>query len=374
MQSGHLVLVGGGHSHLFVFEDLARQSIAGLRVTVVVDRPRAVYSGMVPGYVAGMYRADELELDVPTWAERCGADLVQQPATAVDPLARRVTLADGSSVEYDLCSLDVGSTVAGLDAPGVREHALATRPIGEFVAQVDARLERAVAAADSTSAFPVVIVGAGAGGIELAFCLRARAAAAGATADVTVLCSDRGILPGSPPALIRRVEREARRAGITLRCGARADAVAADHVVLGDGQTLPSALTVWVTGAAPHPNFHDPALPLSGRGFVRTRPTLQAVGHDTLFGAGDCIELVEHPRTPKAGVYAVRQGPLLAANLRATLTGEPLQDYTPQSDFLALLNLGDGRALGSKWGRSFGGRWVMKLKDRIDRAFMKRFH
>jgi selenide,water dikinase len=97
------------------------------------------------------------------------------------------------------------------------------------------------------------------------------------------------------------------------------------------------------------------------------------MGHDDLFAAGDCATLVEHPRTPKAGVYAVRQGPYLTRNLRAALAGRPLASYRPQRDFLTLLNLGDGSAIGGKWGVSFEGRWVMELKDRIDRRFMERF-
>ncbi len=100
---------------------------------------------------------------------------------------------------------------------------------------------------------------------------------------------------------------------------------------------------------------------------------LQVAGHDDLFAVGDCATLIEYPATPKAGVYAVRQGPYLARNLRAALADQPLEAYQPQRDFLTLLNLGDGTALGAKWGLSFAGRWAMRLTDRIDRAFMRRF-
>ena len=74
-----------------------------------------------------------------------------------------------------------------------------------------------------------------------------------------------------------------------------------------------------------------------------------------------------------AAVYAVRQGPFITHNIRALIVGRPLRIYRPQDNFLTLLNLGDGKALGTKWGRSVEGRWVMKLKDWIDRRFMRRF-
>jgi selenide,water dikinase len=146
-----------------------------------------------------------------------------------------------------------------------------------------------------------------------------------------------------------------------------------DSVVFEDGSSVPADALLWVSGAWSHPLFTDSGLPTERRGFVLTRSTLQVEGHDDLFAVGDCATLTEFPETPKAGVYAVRQGPILYENLLAFLEGRPLRRYLPQSDFLTLLNLGDGTALGAKWGRSFEGEWVMRLKDWIDRRFMKRF-
>ena len=145
------------------------------------------------------------------------------------------------------------------------------------------------------------------------------------------------------------------------------------EAVLEDGSRLPYDALVWVTGAVSHSVLEDSGLPTDARGFVLTRKTLQVEGHDDLLAVGDCGTLIDHPETPKAGVYAVRQGPYVADNLRRRLMGEPLRSYTPQHDFLTLLNLGDGSALGAKWRMSFEGRWVMRLKDRIDRAFMRKF-
>ncbi|MFQ5738633.1 MAG: FAD-dependent oxidoreductase, partial [Acidobacteriota bacterium] len=130
---------------------------------------------------------------------------------------------------------------------------------------------------------------------------------------------------------------------------------------------------VWATGPASQPIFRQSGLATDERGFVKVRSTLQVEAYDEIFAVGDCATLVEYPRTPKAGVYAVRQGPFLTHNLRASMLGQSLHPYRPQGDFLMLLNLGNGKALGTKWGQSVEGRWVMKLKDWIDRRFMRRF-
>jgi selenide,water dikinase len=344
--------------------------VPGVRLTVVVDRPVAVYSGMVPGFVAGQYRREELEIDVRPLAMRAGARFVVAAAVGIDPAERRVRVAGRPPIPYDTASFDVGSTVAGLDVPGVREHALPTRPIGRFVERVD----ELVARVRARGAARVVVVGAGAGGVELAFALRARLAREGVSpAEITLLDGGSRVLAGYPRTTARRIERDAAARDIVVRLGARVAEVRPDHVRLESGETIGCDALVWVAGAASLGLFREAGLPTDRHGFVRVRSTLQVEGHDELFAVGDCACLIGAPTLAKAGVYAVRQGPPLIANLRARLTGGPLTTYFPQRDFLSLLNLGDGAAVASKWGISADGGWVFTLKDRIDRRFMERF-
>lgn len=366
-----LVLVGGGHSHVQVLRGFAMQPPPDARITLVVDVPIAVYSGMVPGFVAGQYRADELEIDVLPLGRRCGARVIMAPAIGIDSQNRRIELAGRPSIPYDLASIDIGSTVSDLDLPGVRERAIPTRPIGRFVQRVDQILGEIAHSQGNT---PLVIVGGGAGGVELAFTLEQRARMELGRRVRTVLIHGGGeILTGYSTHLVRRIRANAERRGIEIFCSQKVIGAEDGAVLLDGGETLTYAALVWVTGAIGHPLARDSGLPTGKRGFLRIRSTLEVEGHKNLFAVGDCATLIDHPRTPKAGVYAVRQGPLLIHNLRAALRDEPLRAYRPQGDFLTLLNLGDGRAVGAKWGRSFEGRWVMRLKDTIDRRFMRRF-
>jgi selenide,water dikinase len=263
--------------------------------------------------------------------------------------------------------------VAGLDLPGIREFALPTRPISELVDRTREVVEQA---AQRTTENPdqMVVVGGGAGGVELAFTFKQRIeATGGGPVAARLVHAGPRILAGYPASLERKAYRAAAQRGIQIHCGRKVAAAAANRVMLDDGESWPCDVLLWVTGAVSHPLFRDSALPVDERGFVRTRSTLQISGHDNLFAVGDCATLIDYPETPKAGVYAVRQGPYLTRNLRAKLAEQPLEEYQPQRDFLTLLNLGDGTALGAKWGFAFAGQWVMRLKDRIDRAFMQRF-
>jgi selenide,water dikinase len=368
-----LVLVGGGHSHVQVLRHFAMEPLADTRLTVIVDTPVAVYSGMVPGFVAGQYRAEELEIDVVPLARRAGARVVLSPAIRIDAEGRRIHVADRAPIRYDVAAIDIGSTVAGLDLPGVRERALPTRPIINLIQRTEALVERIRNRPPGTP-FRIVVVGGGAGGVELAFTLWQRAGgAADPRIEVALVHAWPEVLAGYPQGLIERVHRNAEKRRIRLFPNRRVSEVKDYAVELEGGETMPYDALLWVTGAWSHPLFLDSGLPTEPRGFVRTRSTLQVEGFDDLFAVGDCATMNDFPATPKAGVYAVRQGPHLTQNLRAFLEGAPLSPYRPQSDFLTLLNLGDGTALGAKWGMSFEGEWVMRLKDWIDRRFMTRF-
>jgi selenide,water dikinase len=344
----------------------------GARLTLIVDQPVAVYSGMVPGFVAGQYTRPDLEIDVRPLAARAGARCIVARATGIDPDRRRVPLDGRPPIAYDTVSLDVGSTVAGLEVPGARAHAVPTRPIGAFVARVDG----IVAAAEGRGAFRVAVVGAGAGGVEVAFGLAARLGREpGRRIEIVLLEAGPRVLPGYASGAARRVETAAAARGIRVRPGATVVRVDHDAVHLAGGERIAVDATVWVSGAAALPIFEGSGL-ATDHGFVQIGPTLQCVGREEVFAAGDCAAWTAGPPLPKAGVYAVRQGPVLADNLIARAggpIGRRLRRYRPQRDFLSLLNLGDGTAIGAKWGVAAQGRALFALKDRIDRRFVRRF-
>lgn len=365
-----LVLVGGGHAHVQVLRRWAMAPVSGARLTLVVDLPIAVYSGMVPGFVAGQYAREDLEIDVRPLALRAGARCIVATATGLEPAARRVRLDGRPPIAYDTVSFDVGSTVAGLDVPGVREHTIPTRPIGDLVRRVD----EVLAVARGRGRFRAVVVGAGAGGVEVAFALAARLRRnPGGRVEVLLLEAGPRVLPGYAASAARRVEDAAATRGVTIRCRATVARVDRDALHMVGGERIATDATVWVAGAAALPIFAESGIETDAAGFARIGPTLQCLGRDDVFAVGDCAAWTAGPPLPKAGVYAVRQGPVLAHNLMARAGGGPLRDYRPQRDFLSLLNLGDGSAIGTKWGLATEGRAVFALKDWIDRRFVRRF-
>lgn len=358
-----LVFVGGGHAHALVLRRWAMDPQPGVRVTVINPGPVAPYTGMLPGHIAGHYPRAALMIDLVRLAEASGARLILGRAVALDPARRTVTVEGWGEVGYDVASLDIGIGSGLPDLPGFAEHAVAAKPLGDYADRWEAFL--AAGPPDPH----VTVIGAGVGGVELAMAMAFRLRGTGRTPHVTVI-EAQAPLAGSTARAKAALLDHLRAAGVGLRAGVAPLRIGPGTVEMPDGP-LRSDFTVSVAGARPQDWLASSGLALH-RGFVTVGPTLQS-SDPAVFAAGDCAHLSHAPR-PKAGVFAVREAPVLHHNLRAALSGSArLRPYRPQAGYLKLVSLGDRAALAEKAGVVWQGRWVWWLKDRIDRAFMEKF-
>lgn len=360
----HLVLIGGGHAHVHVLRDFAASLLPAARVTLVSADPQLVYSGMVPGHLAGHYRFDQITIPLMPMAAAAGMRFVEAAATAVDAAARTVTLSDGETLSYDVLSLDCGGVIDPDAIPGAREHALFVRPMRPFVQHCAAVIEGAQAAPQA-----IVVVGGGAGGVELAMALQHRLKA---QARLSLVTGGPPPLAAYPAHVQARARRALRRRGITLFEDS-VERIADGHVLLGQhGGRLACDAAIVAIGTSAPPWLRGSGLALDERGFVATSATLQSLSHAEVFAAGDMASRPDAPR-PKSGVFAVRAGPPLALNLRRFVGGGDLERHTPKKRSLNLLSCGERYAIAS-WGAwSAEGRWVWWWKDRIDRGFVRSF-
>jgi selenide,water dikinase len=365
-----LVLVGGGHAHLHVLADLAARPLSGAEVTLVSPAAWHHYSGMVPGFLQGRYAETDLTIDLGSLAARAGARLVEAMAERIDVSGRTVDTG-GARLPFDALSLDVGAAPAGLDVPGAREHAVTVRPMRQAVA-LRARID-ALATPARRGPVRVTIVGGGAGGVEVALAAHRRIREAGSRPEVTLVEAAADVLPDYAAPVRRRAADILARRGVAVTLGSVVSRVEGNAILLANGTRPAADLVVWLAGAAGPALLADAGIPLDPRGFLLVDPTLRAANGAPVWGAGDCATLADYPHTPKAGVYAVRQGPVLARNLRAALGEGRPATYVPQRTFLSLLNTADEKALLRWHGIVSHSRFAWWLKDRIDRRFVRRY-
>ncbi len=364
-----LVLIGGGHAHALVLRMWAMKPLAGTRVTLINPGPTAPYSGMLPGHVAGHYTRAALDIDLVKLARFAGARLVLGEALRVDPVARTVTVAGRGEIGYDVASLDVGIHTGMAAIPGFAEHALGAKPLDTYTR----RWRDFLAAAKAGTVAPeVAVIGAGIAGVELALAMaHALRRDVGAAARVALIEAGAEIAGQSPEATAR-LRAALAGYGVVIHTRAEVIRIAPDGPVLADGTLVPGRFTVGTAGAFAHGWLSESPLPVTDDGFVQVDSHLRVLGHWDLFAVGDCAHMTHAPR-PKAGVYAVRSGPVLLHNLRAVLTGGKTRAYRPQKDYLKLISLGQKSALAEKWGRTVSGPALWRWKNRIDTRFMAMF-
>jgi pyridine nucleotide-disulfide oxidoreductase family protein len=356
-----LLLLGGGHAHVHVLKSLIDTPLRDVEVTLVSPFARQVYSGMLPGWVAGHYTIEECVIPLSPLVQKAGVRFLQTAAVGLDLTRNAAHCADGSEVAFDFLSIDTGPIANVAMIPGAKENAITIRPIERFIeAMTDAKAQ--IAAKRETA---VVFVGAGAGGIELAFAMQH---AFGAHASITVV-SAANTLPG---AVGPRIARHLQARGVRLLANQAAARIAPRAVLLESANVLNADLTIVATGTAAASWPREAGLAADDGGFVAINDYLQSTSHPHVFAAGDCATMINHQR-PKSGVYAVRAGPPLNENLRRALNGTALKPYTPQPRSLYLISTGDKHAIAS-WGNwTIEGDWVWRWKDRIDRAFMRKY-
>lgn len=349
-----LLLAGAGHTHLGVlrlWRDRAKRPSG--RIALVNEGPFAWYSGTLPGLLAGRYRPEQCRVPLQPLCEAAGIRLIEARLSALDPSTRSLTLADGRSLSASWLSLNLGSLPKTLPCQQASLEMLPVKPFADFMHSWRRWQDQPE---------PLAIIGGGAAGVELALALAPR------VPELTLLSAGR-LLDGHPPALRKRALRHLARAGARVREQAAVDAIEGD-ALFSEGVTVwRGPRVILATGAAPLPWLEQAGLALDKRGFVRIADTLQSLSHHQVFASGDCASL---PGTPRNGVYAVRQGPILAANLRAALLGEPFQHFVPQRHALALLADGQGGALMSWAGLTAEGRLLGLWKDRLDQGFISR--
>lgn len=362
-----VVLIGAGHAHVAVLRRFAMQPMPGVRLTVITREVDTPYSGMLPGFVAGQYGFHDMHIDVRRLARYAGARLIHAEATGLDPDQRLVFCRDRPPVGYDLLSIDIGSTPDLAAMPGAAEHAIPVKPIGQLIARWEILAARI---AERTRPARIGVIGAGAAGVELAFALAHRFSPA--QASVALFGAEVEVLPGFSAGAQSRARRLLAARGIAVHTAHPVLRITPKEIHFSGAPPAVLDEILVATQASAPSWLAEAGLAADARGFLRVTNRLQSVSHPDIFAAGDIAAIEGHPRA-KSGVMAVRAGPPLAENIRRAVTERRLRRFVPQRRWLSLITTGDRYAIGVRGNVSFEGAWVWRLKDYIDRAFMRKF-
>ncbi|WP_119678081.1 NAD(P)/FAD-dependent oxidoreductase [Indioceanicola profundi] len=365
-----VVLAGAGHAQLYTLKHAIEFARRGHElVTIAPDH--FWYSGLATGVLSGLYTPAIDKVDVEALTRQAGGRFIRDRITEVDLTRRLVHLERGDPLSFDALSITLGSEPHPVPGAGGVPGCYSVKPIAQ-ICRLREEIERRLTA-DPSSAPRIVVAGGGVTAVELASNLEALARRFGGNVRVVVLAGRGGPLRQLPPAAASLVLDILERRGICVQSGARVERVEPGCAILeGSGTAVAFDLFVNATGLQPNPVLKRSGLPVDGRGAMLVDDTLRSIADPNVHGGGDCIAIRGY-ELPRIGVHAIREAPILFRNLLAALDCEPAETYAPQARYLWIMNLGDETGLAVRGGLWWHGRLAFRLKDWIDRRFLREY-
>jgi NADH dehydrogenase len=342
----HILVVGAGFAGLYAAMGLKGAAAAGHRVTVVNQESFFQYQPFLPEVASGTIDPRAAVVPLRRVLKHCR--IVIGEVTRVDHDAREAHLrtANGNerTIGYDILVLAPGSRSRVLPVPGLAEHGIGFKTVQEAIylrnhvlAQLDAAASEEDAARRRT-AITFVFVGGGYAGVEALGELEdlARDAIenypdldASEMRWVLVDAADR-ILPELPEGLASYAQDLLQRRGIEVKLATRLESAEGGAIRLSDGDAFPAETLVWTAGVKPSPLARESGLPVDEQGRLLVDRYLRVDGVEDVWGAGDAASVPDETTgglSPPTAQHGLRQGKRIAANIAATLAGDPLKPF-----------------------------------------------
>jgi len=383
-----LLLAGAGHAHIGM---LRRLSAARLKdadtieadIHLISEQPQTIYSGMLPGWMAGHYQLHDISIDIKSLCVRAGVRFIQQSLVKVNAASNKVvTTGDAQTdFDYDVLSLNTGADTDMRWQPdhnsyneyrsdnddnntgAANTNVIAIRPLSTFITQ----WQRILKDAQQSEKYQLAIIGAGAAAIELVMAAQVALRNINRNHQVTLVCGE-NLLSGFNSGFRQRVVQQLHRHDITIVRERASDY--RDGKLSTTHKSLSINAVIAATGVIGSAWTASTDLDIEGDGFVAVNDKQQSVSHSNVFAVGDVATRIDK-YVAHSGVHSVHGGAVEADKLLAYLGDNVMRSYQPKSRTLYLLSCGDKYAIGS-WGNvNLQGRWVWHLKKYIDKRFIE---
>ncbi len=368
----YLFLIGCGHGHISIIKKLGMRPLPDTKITLISTDAFILYSGMLPGLIAGHYTFEDCHIDLQKFCQRAGVQFIHSKVQRIDPLTKKIHCHQHPSLQYDVLSINIGSQPALNGIEGANEYGYPIKPFQQFLNHWQHWL-KTTQTMNTGALQRIVMIGGGAASIEILLAMHYKLRhTTSIHASFTLVCANQNILSSYNEHVQAFFKRRLKTLDIAIINGKHVISIDQHQLTLDDGMILGYDFSAWATHASAQSWPAQSKLMCDDKGFIQIDQYLRSVSHPDIFAVGDAAAFKPTP-LPKAGVYAVRQGPVLTNNIAATLNKHPLLAFKPQKRFLSLLTTGDRHAVAS-WGPLFGyGKWVWWWKNYIDRTFMAHF-
>jgi NADH dehydrogenase FAD-containing subunit len=367
-----LVLIGGGHAHMVTLANLHTFIEKGHGVTVIQPSEYHYYSGMGPGMLGGTYHPDEIRFATRRLVEAKGGRFILGKAYRIDPHKQRLLLEETEEgtekeIPYDVLSCNAGSYVPHKMVQGQSGNLFTAKPIENLLVAKERIINLS-----ATKKITIAIVGSGPSAIEIAGNIHQLCRKQGGEMPRIQLFGGKKFMSGRPARVSHLVRKMLGGKGIEIIEAGHVREIDNNKFFLENGRSYSADIIFLAVGVKPSQLFARSGLPIGPDGGLLVDGFLRSRRYNNIFGGGDCIYFEPEP-LDKVGVYAVRQNSVLYRNLLACLAGKEPEKFSPGGKYLLIYNLGDEEGVLSKGFVTFSGKLAFRVKDYIDRRFIRSF-
>ena len=352
-----IILAGGGHGHINILKNLIKNPISDFEVILITDYPRQYYSGMLAGFIEGIYTEDDISFDVARLCKDAGVKYIEDKILSIEKQSHQI-ITQNSCYSYDFLSINLGS-LSKVNFPTDYKDVTCVKPILNVVSAKN-EIENLCKFIGRPKIF---FLGAGASGVELALAFKT----AFPQAEISLITAG-DILNNFNKGAKNKLEKLLIKKSIHIFKNERVVEVS-DNIIKTSRNSYPFDHVFITAGFCGSDVEFDGFLTFNNN-YIAAEDTLFV--DDNALAMGDVASIRKYPHIPKAGVFAIRQAPILYDNLLKIIKGEDdFKTYIPQKNYLQIINCGNRTAMSNLGNVSFYGKVSWIIKDKIDRAYMK---
>ncbi|MCV7317452.1 NAD(P)/FAD-dependent oxidoreductase [Mycolicibacillus parakoreensis] len=334
-----VIVVGGGFAGVATAQRLARK---GVRVLLIDKNNYHQFQPLLYQVATAQIGTSEVARPLRAIFRRHRhVRVVIDTVTAVDPVAKKVTLSDGTVCRATVLVLALGSEANFFGIDGAREHSFPLYSLRDAVrlgARMVADLDDADSPAGMKRSLDLIVIGGGPTGVELAGAVAENVHTAIAAAYSAEFARNIGVrLLDMGTSVLRPfseksqayAHQQLQQMGVELRLGVQVTQVRSDGVTLGDGTEVPGNVVVWAGGLKAPQLISDSGLPQGRGGRVDVDPDLTVPGFEGVYVLGDCANISDRTGRPlpQLGSVALQSGRWAARNILADLAGRPRSPF-----------------------------------------------
>ncbi len=353
-----LILVGGGHSNVKLLMDFVKKPISNIRVTLITSVIDTPYSGMLPGYIQGLYSWRNSNIDLYKLSIVGKIRFILGKVKNINGLKKEIYFKDRCPIQFDYLSINIGIESDFSRIPGAKKYTIPLKPIAEL----NKNLQYKEFFGESLG-----IIGAGAAGVEVSFALKERLK----NAKISLFSGKNGILPQYNNSTKKNVRKCLNYSKINLIENDPVLKIKKNLIITANNLKFKFDKIILATNGLAPKWLKNTDLEICKSGFIQTNNKFQT-NFNYIFASGDVINF-DNKNIPKAGVYAVKSGKILSQNIRNFILDKKLKIYTPQKYYLSLIGLGSGNVLAHKYKISFSSKINFWIKKIIDQNFVNKY-